>query len=229
MAATLTVTSLADDGSAGTLRSTITAAAANDTIAFTPTGIITLTGGELLVDKSLVINAAGITLQGGGAGRVLRLASGAALELSGSAAQPVRVSGGVASSGGGIDSAGTLTVENAVITGNSATIGGGLFAEQTAGPTSLTNVVVENNAARDGAGLANGTFAGGGSAMSLTDCIVRNNVASGGGPFADNEGGGILNLSTLTVATSQITGNSAGVGGGIYSATTLGGIALSLV
>jgi cysteine-rich repeat protein len=227
-AATLTVTSLADDGSAGTLRTTITAAAAGDTIVFTPTGTITLTGGELLVDKNLVINATGITLQGAGAARVLRLGSGRTLQLSGSAAQPVRVRGGVAASGGGIDTAGTLTLQNAVISNNTATTGGGLYAGQTAGATTLTNVLVENNAARDGAGLANGTFAGGGSTMSLADCTVRNNVASGGGPFADNEGGGILNLATLAVSSSEISGNTAGVGGGIYSATMAGGTTLSL-
>src|SRR5688572_5016472 len=139
LAATLNVTSLADNGTAGTLRNQIAAAAASDTIAFTVSGTITLSLGELVVDKNLTINAAGITLQGAGASRVLRLTAGDTLALSGTGAQPVTVSGGIASSGGGILSAGTLTLSNAAIRGNSATIGGGLFAEESAGTTTLTD------------------------------------------------------------------------------------------
>ena len=52
-ATTLTVTSTADDGTtAGTLRSVLGGAADGDTIEFSVTGAITLTTGQLVVDKS---------------------------------------------------------------------------------------------------------------------------------------------------------------------------------
>ena len=54
-AATLTVTSTADDGFVGTLRSVLAGAADGDTIDFSVTGTITLTTGQLVVDKSVEI------------------------------------------------------------------------------------------------------------------------------------------------------------------------------
>src|SRR5579859_7342323 len=57
---TLTVTSSLDDGSSGTLRSTIAAAASGDTIVFS-SGVlgtpIVLTQGELLLNQNVTINA----------------------------------------------------------------------------------------------------------------------------------------------------------------------------
>ena len=48
-AATLTVSSTADDGTAGTLRTTLAAAATGDTVSITATGTITLLTGEIVV------------------------------------------------------------------------------------------------------------------------------------------------------------------------------------
>lgn len=60
-AATLTVTNLNDSG-AGSLRAVISAAASGDTIVFANglTGTITLTSGELLIDKTLTIQGPGM-------------------------------------------------------------------------------------------------------------------------------------------------------------------------
>src|ERR1700710_3073762 len=57
-AATYTVTSLADAGS-GTLRSAIANATGNDTILFSVTGTITLSTGQLEIDKNLTISGPG--------------------------------------------------------------------------------------------------------------------------------------------------------------------------
>src|SRR5689334_11966455 len=64
-AATNTVTTTADSGP-GSLRDAIAAAAAGDTINFAVTGAITLTSGELLINKNLIIAgpvAAGLAVQ----------------------------------------------------------------------------------------------------------------------------------------------------------------------
>ena len=53
-AATITVTPTADSGT-GSLRAAIASAVSGDTIGFAVTGTITLTSGELLVNKNLTI------------------------------------------------------------------------------------------------------------------------------------------------------------------------------
>ena len=55
-ATTLTVTSLADDGSPGTLRSTITSAAPGDVITFAVSGTITLSLGTIEINKNVTIS-----------------------------------------------------------------------------------------------------------------------------------------------------------------------------
>src|SRR5262249_45629686 len=60
--ATLTVTSAADDGSAGTLRAVLAAAQSGDTVGFDPAldgQTITLTQGQLTVGQSLDIDGPG--------------------------------------------------------------------------------------------------------------------------------------------------------------------------
>ena len=73
---TLTVLNINDSG-AGSLRADIAAAHSGDTIAFAPSLVgqtITLTSGELLVNKNLTITGPGagkLTVSGGGSSRVL--------------------------------------------------------------------------------------------------------------------------------------------------------------
>ena len=87
---TLTVTNLSDTGVAGdgSLRGEIAAANAADTITFQTglSGTITLTGGELLLNKNLTITGPGassLTVSGNNASRVFDISNSATVTLAG--------------------------------------------------------------------------------------------------------------------------------------------------
>jgi hypothetical protein len=84
-AATWTVTSGADGGP-GSLRDTIAAAASGDTIVFAVFGTITLTSGELAIEKDLDIEGPGATLlavSGNDASRIFHVRGGATATIAG--------------------------------------------------------------------------------------------------------------------------------------------------
>src|SRR6266581_7984433 len=136
-AATLTVTTTADSGT-GSLRASLKNSRNGDTINFAVTGTIVLTGGELLVSKSVNIlgpGASNLTVSGNHASRVFRISSRTTATITG-----LTIANGVAGSGGGIFSDhATLTVSNCFVTGNSATtgMGGGILSDghTSQGPT----------------------------------------------------------------------------------------------
>ena len=115
MPSTLTVTNNLDSG-AGSLRADIAAARSGDTIVFAPSLVgqtITLTSGELLIDKNLTIAgpAAGVTVSGTNASRVFEVTTKAKqVTLSG-----LKISNGLAFIGGGILNHGTLTLSNSTV------------------------------------------------------------------------------------------------------------------
>ena len=133
---TFTVTSIADDGSAGTLRYEIGQANSNvgvpDTINFDPTVFdtpqtIALTTGQLDLTDAATTTISGpgaglLSISGNNASRVFFTNYGSAA-LSG-----LTITGGNASTGGGLyNQSGTITLTDCTVSGNSATIGGGLF------------------------------------------------------------------------------------------------------
>jgi hypothetical protein len=113
------------------------------------------------------------------------------------------------SSGGGIfNDAGTLTVRNSRLWGNSAASGGGI-ANHT-GTLSVANSTLSDNiASSTGGGIANtGT-------LTIANSTLSGNTAS-------SAGGGIAGYAgTLTLINSTLWGNSADSGGGVYSFDTL--------
>ena len=197
-AATITVTNTNDSG-AGSLRQSIADAVNGDTIDFGVTGTITLTTGELLVDKSITIHGPGpdhLTVDGNHASGVfqVQVGGGGTATIAG-----LTITNGVANRGGGIyNESSTLTVSNCTISSNSAPdafgVGGGIFNDVS---------------------FSNGT-------LEVLNCTI-------GGNSAGDNGGGIYNYggsrtATLKVLNSTLSGNSAHFyGGGIYNLSAYGG------
>ena len=226
---TIIVTNTNDNG-AGSLRQALVDANDGDTIDATGiSGVITLTTGGLLVDKSVTINGAGadvLAIDGNAASVVFfifRNLPGETVTISGLTIRNGRggsfgggitneetltvtnstISGNVAVAlGGGIANSGTATITNSIISGNSATDGGGIYNP---GMMTVINSTISGNMARATGGActtADGT-------LEITNSTLSNNSA--------DEGGGILNGGgTITIANTTVSGNSARNGGGTY-------------
>ena len=109
--------------------------------------------------------------------------------------------------GGGIDNAGSLSLINTTISGNSVTGGANVTPDSA------------NGGNGDGGGIDNS------GKLSVTDSTFSGNSATGGinetGGFG--YGGGIANSGTLSVTDSTFSGNSANGGGGHYAGSAGGG------
>jgi hypothetical protein len=230
---TLTVTSAAADGSAGTLRAEIAAATSGDTIDFDPSlagQTITLTSGELLIDTSLDIEGLGpdqLTVSGGGNSPVFDVSSGVTATLAG-----MTITGGAANDaffdrfGGGIFNEGSLALNNCDIWGNVAYgasgyatsggqgspasngLGGGIY--MAAGTLTINNSSISGNEAHGGTGsnwAAAGNGYGGGLYIAGGTVSINNSVLEG------NQAVGGLSYPTSGAAI----GSGLAYGGGIYN------------
>lgn len=147
------VTSSADDGSAGTLRSQIAAAApgASITVDFTVSNI-KLTAGDIVIDKSLTITGnifGSTTIDGDGLSRIFDV------------------------------SAGTLTLNNMTLTNGVAGNGGAI---QIVGASVIANNVdFENNTADGVSGSGGAILVGVGASFTALNSSFTNNVANRAG------------------------------------------------
>jgi hypothetical protein len=199
---------------------------------------IHLTEGQLLIDKSLMIDASallvGITVDANGeetGHRVMEIAPGHTVAL-----HSLTLTGGKATGsfpdyrGGGIYNLGTLTLDRSTLSGNSARFGGGIL---NGGTLTLTQSTLSGNSADfDGGGITNFEM------LTLTNSTLSGNSARFGGGIHNRgtltldrstlsgnaaarfSGGGIYNEGTLTLTQSTLSGNSAVYGGGIFSFTS---------
>ncbi|PWT92660.1 MAG: hypothetical protein C5B54_03175, partial [Acidobacteria bacterium] len=240
-ASTLTVNSTADSGP-GTLRDTIATSNSGDTVNFDPTvvGTISLTTGEIAINKTLTITGPGadiVTVSGNNLSRVFNIA-----------ASPVTISGltiadGTSGgNGGGIFIAGdgiSITVDHCTLLNNQTPFGtGGAISASgpTTGPnltimssTFLTNTAQGNGGAIDSPGITlnisqssfigNITHTNGGAlsigtgTTTITNSTFAQNHADGHGGAINDGGFGV----TYTIKFCTISGNTAGTGGGIQS------------
>jgi CSLREA domain-containing protein len=198
------------------------AGSGTDTISFFGNYTITLAGSELPAIQSPVI------IQGNGAAntiiqanvspnaatdRVFQVGPLGNLTLDGLTVRHgyctfscTSLGGLYANYGGGIYNAGTLTVKNSIISGNSAVGAGGIFGANDTGTLTITNSTISGNSTSfsDGAGL-----------LSLGGTIIVTNSTFSGNIAHEDGGGAICNGGTLTVTNSTVSGNTGFGAGGI--------------
>lgn len=222
-AAPIPVTNTADDGP-GSLRQAIVIAAAGDVITFDPSvsGAITLTTGELVINKDLTITGPGadvLAVSGNAASRVVSITAGVSVTVTGLMLRDGFTGG---QDGAGIYNAGNLALFDSVVQGNIAPLvspgsgtGGGI---RTIGSLRLVNAKVISNTANGGGGIYN------------TGALVIVNSVVAGNSGGIGSGSGILNTGMLSVTSSSIRGNLAidGVGGGVAN-TGIATVTASLI
>jgi len=166
---------------------------AGDTIDATGiSGVITLTTGELLVNNGVTINGPGadlLAVDGNGAGTVFQIMSMGCVTIS-----DLTIRNGHGKSGGGIfnGGAGTLTVINSALSGNTADFGGGVY---NGGTLNVVNSTISGNTANtEGGGVYNPVI-----------LAIINST------FSDNTSliaGAVFNTGTLVITNSTVTNNT---------------------
>ncbi len=208
------------DSGVGSLRRAISNAVESDSIIFNPAlsgQTITLTTGQLEIDKSLTIHGLGannLAVSGNNASRVLFVngtgASFISVTISNLTIRNGRLTA-AAANGVGVFSDGTvfLTLRDCEIREcvNSAVSNGGAFATTDINSLSIENCTFANNSV---GGLGGAIFVDNGS-VSISSSTFTANSAS--------EGGAISNAgsATYTIDNSTVAGNSASTrGGGLF-------------
>src|SRR6516162_961623 len=154
---TLFVTSNADNGAAGTLRSAVQQARKNDTIEIDTTQTIVLTQGVIALEKDLTIEAAKnttATVSGGFTSGIFEVFASVTLNYLD------LINGGSGRGDGGavLDDTSNLTVNNCSFSGNSASVGGAIA--DAGGNLTVNNCTFSGNTAN-----ANGNTPGIGGAI----------------------------------------------------------------
>jgi hypothetical protein len=212
---TFTVNSTADNGSTGTLRWALDQANASNqaerigfSSLFNTPHTIRLTGGPLVLSDPAGITITGpgenfLSITGNKASRVISVTPGSAASLS-----DFTITGGnVHGNGGGIrNNGGTLALDDIVIRGNSAGMGGGLYNN---GAVTLTDVTIRGNHARKGGGVFNDGSA------TLTNVVTRSNTTvAGSGVFSTRTAtltrNGLSSEASTTILSDNFTKNVTG-------------------
>ncbi len=257
-ASTIVVNSTGDTANGGdglcTLREAITAANNNaasgavagecaagsssgsDTIDFSVTGTINLTGALPDIPSDLTINGPGsiqLTVRRSTAGlyRIFNITSGI-VGLSGLTIRDGQTMDSVAlGDGGGILNAGTTTLNDVVVTSNRTSSnalarGAGI---SNLGTLTMTNCSVTGNITASGPtpGQGGGIYNSG--TLTMTNCLISGNTTGGNISGTGGTGGGIRNDGQMTLTGTTISNNVTGYGspgsfggqgGGIYNATS---------
>ncbi len=212
-AATLTVTSAADDGSAGTLRAVLASASAGDTITFAlaPRTVITLTQGSLPIGKVLHIvgpTGGGIFLDGSRAFQILTITAGTASRPVTLANLTLRHGSNSGGLGGGFSNRGAVSLKNCTLAYNTASEGGGGFFSSGTAILADCTLIGNSSTGSNGGGISNNN-----GTLYLTNCTITVNTAFGiGGGISTL--GGLMRLHRCTFSR-----NHAEAAGGLFVST----------
>ncbi len=206
----LSVTSAADSGT-GTLRWALAGICPDGTITIAPPTplVITLTSGQLAIDRNVTIAGSGastVTVDANGTSRIFSVGAGNSATIGGLTL--LRGSAG-AGNGGAIlvNSGASLALTNAAIVSGTAGTGG---AVANLGVAAIGNSELRGNSATSGGAVGNAV----GMTLTITNSAIISNIASGavlGGVGGAMSNAGVASLSNVTLA-----GNRAGQGGAIY-------------
>lgn len=195
--ATLVVTSASDSGP-GSLRQAIADAAPGDVIEFKLTypATISLTSGELLLNKNLTIAGPGardLAISGNSSSRVFNNTSTANVSL-----ERMTIINGKALSGGGLATApqSMFRLINLALTGNAATFGGAIA---NAGTMELLRVTVNNNSTGSG-GSGGGIYNDTSGILEISSSTITGNSAM--------QGGAIYNYNIMRSSNATVTANN---------------------
>ncbi len=151
------------------------------------------------------VGAGSAAISGSGAIGVLQVNTGVTAIFT-----SLEITAGLATTGAGINNAGTLTLDTTTVSGNSATGSGGGI-NNTGSLTLGDGATISGNTATSGGGINN------------TGTLVLGDSAAITGNSASGSGGGVLDTGTLTMDSSTIAQNTAGSGGGVDVGGTLDG------
>jgi hypothetical protein len=216
-----------NDSGLGSLRQAIADANDGDAIQFDPSlngQTITLTSGELQIDRDVTIHGPGANLltvardQQAPNFRIFYVLVGRTVALEG-----LTVTGGYEVIGGGIFNGGTLTVSDSVVTANRSgnptpppfvtpTPGGrGAGIAQTGPSLQIRRTTISNNISSGALSEGGGVFQWVG-LITIAESTINNNHADDGGGFYS-----LSSQASATITNSSISSNSAGHGGGIFN------------
>lgn len=220
------------------LREAIRDAAAGDTVLFDSSlsgQILTLTQGQLVINKNLTIDASGLaqgfTIDANGQNtehRVLLINPNRNVTLNNLTLTGGKATGGYPTRRGGaihvdgrFGARTTLTLDACTLTRNSAFRGGAVFADGENGGhstvTILNSTLSHNQSDAEGGAIFNNPFSNGDAELTLTSCTLAHNSGSTGGAIHNHGVPGHPGTSDISVLNCTITENSAVNGGGIDS------------
>jgi hypothetical protein len=208
------VTNSSDKG-LGALRDVINQACAGSTITFDMraghvTTPITLTSGELVINKSLMIQGPGanlLTISGNIASRVFNISTGNSVQIRDLTIANGKVTG--SNRGGNVLNSGTLSLTNCNIYGGTANAAGGLYN------MGLSMTLTNCNVGGTGSGQANSAPNFGGVGSDSGTLTIDGGSISGNS--ATSTAGGIaITGGTANIKNARITDNSSLRGGGVY-------------
>jgi CSLREA domain-containing protein len=204
------------------LRRAINAAASGDTITFSVTGTITLNSGPLFIDKNLIISGPGpssLTVSGNNATQVFTIGTFGSPTPSTVTISGLTIGGGSTTfSGGGLDvSAGTVTLTNTTVTNNAAGAGAGINNN---GTLTLNGATISGNSASGSGATGGGILNRNTGTLTINNSVISSNTATGGsGGGISNSG----TLTVADSVISGNTAAASGSGGGVSAtgATTI--------